>query len=277
MKLGKRPATYDSRDIRYADVRPKGTSLPTIPPPGGGYGMDFGAAGWLMLGNGPCDDGSIESSWAAYQGAGDCAWAGPAHETMEAAKNAGRPVPSFTCLSILEQYSAYSGYNLQTGAGDNGSNVRDVLNWRQTKGLTDTAGNAYKIGTYVALEPGNTQQLWEALWLFEAVGIGINFPNSAMDQFNAGQIWSVVAGAKIDGGHYIPLVGHPIENIWTCVTWGKRQTMTPQFLTTYCDEAWAYIDPERYNAVTGETPQDFTNADLGQYITAVSSQIKNPA
>jgi hypothetical protein len=173
---------------------------------------------------------------------------------------------------VLEQYSAYSGYNLETGAKDNGSNVRDVLKWRQKKGLLDKAGTAHKIGTFVALEPGNTDQLWEALWLFENVGIGINFPNSAMDQFNAGKTWSVVPGAKVDGGHYIPLVGHPVTNAWTCVTWGKRQTMTAQFLTTYCDEAWAYIDPERYNAVTGETLQAFTSADLDKYITLLAAQ-----
>jgi hypothetical protein len=273
LKLGKQPATYDSRDITYADVRPSSLSLPTAPPPSGGYGQDF--SDWLMLGNGPCDDGSVNSAWAAYQGAGDCAWAGPAHEEMEASKNSDRPVPGFTCLNVLEQYSAYSGYNLHSGANDNGSNVRDVLKWRQKKGIVDKAGTAFKIGTFVALEPGNTDQLWEALWLFEAVGIGINFPNSAMDQFNAGKTWSVVPGATIDGGHYIPLVGHPIENVWTCVTWAKRQTMTAQFLTTYCDEAWAYIDPERYNRVTGETLQNFTNADLQQYISKVGQQLKS--
>lgn len=271
MKLGKKPATYDSRDIRYADVRPTGLTLPKAPAPGGGYGRDF--TDWLMLGNGPCDDGSVESAWAAYQGAGDCAWAGPAHEEMEACKNAGRPIPAFTCLNILQQYAAYSGYNLQTGANDAGSSVRDVLNWRQKKGLVDSAGAPHKIGTYVALEPGNTDQLWEALWLFESVGIGIHFPNSAMDQFNTGQMWSVVAGATLEGGHYIPLVGHPIESVWTCVTWGKRQTMTAQFLSTYCDEAWAYVDPERYSAVTGKTLQSFTDADLEQYVTQLSQQI----
>jgi hypothetical protein len=270
MKLGKQAATYDSRDIRWTDVRASAPSLPPAPPPSGGYGGDF--SDWLMLGNGPCDDGSIPKADAAFEGAGDCAWAGPAHEEMEAAKNAGRPVPPFTCLNVLEQYSAYSGYNLKTGASDTGSNVRDVLKWRQKKGLLDTAGTAHKIGTFVALEPGNTQQLWEALWLFENVGIGINFPNSAMDQFNAGQMWSVVPGAKIDGGHYIPLVGHPLPNVWTCVTWGKRQPMTAQFLTTYCDEAWAYIDPERYNAVTGDTLQDFTAPELQKYITMVAQQ-----
>jgi hypothetical protein len=264
--LGKRAATYDSRDLRYADVR-AGVSLPPAPPPGGGYGMDFGAAGWLMLGNGP--DATV---FGGFNGCGDCAWAGPAHEVMESCKNAGRPVPAFSGKTVVDQYSAYSGYDPQTGANDNGSNVRDVLNWRQTKGLLDDAGTAHKIGAYVALEPGNLDQFWEALWLFDAVGIGIKFPNSAMDQTNAGQMWSVVPGAQIDGGHYIPLVGHPTAGVWTCVTWGQRQTMTTQFLSTYCDEAWAWIDPERYSQATGETPQGFRDADLEKYLTAVAQQ-----
>lgn len=266
LQLGKQPASYDSRDLRYADVRTT-LSLPPIPPPGGGYGMDFGADGWLMLGNGPDD-----SVFSGFQGCGDCAWAGPAHEVMESCKNAGRAVPQFSGKTVVDQYAQYSGYDPQTGAGDNGSNVREVLAWRQKTGLLDDSGTAHKIGTYVALEPGNLDQLWEALYLFDVVGIGINFPVSAMDQINAGQIWSVVPGAKIDGGHYIPIVGHPSPGIWTCVTWGQRQPMTTQFLTTYCDEAWAWLDPERYSQATGETPQGFTAEQMQQYMTVVSQQ-----
>lgn len=268
--LGKHPATYDARDIRYSDVRVGQPALPSAPAPHGGYGMDFtGQDGWLMLGNGPCDDSSLDPNWAAFNGAGDCAWAGPAHETMEACKNAGRPVPQFTCRNILQQYSDYCGYQLTTGATDTGSNVREVLTWRQTKGLLDASGVAHKIGTYVSIEPGNFADLWEALWLFECVGIGIEFPASAMDQFNAGKTWSVVSGSHIDGGHYVPLVGHPSANVWTCVTWGRRQTITPQFLTKYCDEVWAYIDPLRYSQVTGLTLEKYADADLERYLTLV--------
>jgi hypothetical protein len=231
LKLGKRPATYDHRDLRFSDVR-SGVSLPHIPKPGGGYGMDFGATGWLMLGNGPCDDGSVtDQSSYAYQGAGDCAWAGPGHETMEFDKNAGRPVAKFTCKNILDQYAQYLGLN-----------------------------DASELD-------------WDALWLFDAVGIGINFPGSAMDQFNQGKPWSVVPGAQIEGGHYIPLVGHPTNDVWTCVTWGQRQTLTQQFLTTYCEEAWAYITPERYNAVTGKSPQGWRDVDLQEYITLVGQKV----
>jgi hypothetical protein len=271
--LGKLPATYSPLDLRFADFRPKGLKVPTAPKPSGGYGLDFGASDWGMLGNGPCDDGTINPAWAAFEGGGDCAWAGPGHEEKELAKNAGRPIPKFTCLNILNQYSAYSGYNLQTGANDNGSSVRDVLNWRQGKGLLDVNNTPHKIGPFVSLEPGNVQDLWEALWLFDNVGIGVNFPNSAMNQTNAGQMWSVVPGATIEGGHYVPLVGHPSNNVWTCITWGARQTMTPNWLVTYCDEAWAYIDPQRYSAVTGKSPQGFTNADLEEYIGLVAQQV----
>lgn len=87
-----------------------------------------------------------------------------------------------------------------------------------------------------------------------------------MDQFNANQMWGVVNGAQIEGGHYVPILGHPEPHVWTAVTWGKRQTITPNFLNTYMDEAWAYITAERYNAVTGESPQGYKDADLEKFI-----------
>lgn len=277
LKTGKKPATYSSRDLKFSDIPASAltTTLPHIPNPGGGYGTDLPY--WGMAGNGPVDsnDNSLPPSWsAAAQGAGDCTCAGPDHETMESAFNARRPAPVFNAKTAIGTYIVITGiegaaYDPVSGANDNGCDVRDVLNYRQKTGIADANGNLYKIGAYVSVEPGNLLALWQALYLFEAVGIGINFPNSAMDQTNAGQMWSVVPGATIEGGHYIPLVGHPTNNVWTCITWGKRQTMTPQFISQYCDEAWAYLDAERYNAVTGETLQNFRDADLERYLSLV--------
>jgi hypothetical protein len=263
LQLGKRDATYDSRDIRFADIRPKSVTVLPSEPISWGRGKDF--ANWLMLGNGPDD-----TVFTGFQGCGDCVWAGSAHEEMQAGHDANRIVPTFDGKTVVDQYSAYSGYNPQTGANDNGSNVRDVLNWRQTKGLYDDTGKIYKIGTYISLEPGNWQQLREASWLFESVGIGIQFPTSAMDQFNNGQVWSVVAGSSIDGGHYVPVVGH-WPGYWTVITWGKRQVATWQFIAKYCDEAWCYLDSERYNQVTGDTYNGYSSADLEKYITLVNT------
>ena len=275
LKTGKLPATYDSRDLKYSDIR-LGMALPNAPTPRGGYGSDFKY--WGMAGNGPVDvyDISLPAGWSsARQGAGDCTIAGAAHEIMESQKNSGRAVSTFsakTCLTayeILTQQANGQAYDPVTGTGDTGLNVRDVLNYRQKTGLKDDSGNVHKVGVYVSLEPGNLHQLWEALWLFETVGLGINFPGSAMDQFNAGHAWSVVPGAQVEGGHYIPLVGHPSVDTWTVVTWGKRQTATPGFLTKYVEEAWAYITAERYSQVTGKTLEGWRDADLEAFITAV--------
>jgi hypothetical protein len=272
-KPGKQAPTYDHRDLRFGDFLPI-SGLPNFPSPSGGYGYVFPVdGGWKMLGNGPCDDGSINSTWAAFGGAGDCFWAGSAHEEMEMAHNAGRPIPQFTCLNILEQYAAYCNYNLQTGANDQGTMVRDGLQWRATKGLLDVNGNAYKIGAYYSLEVGNHQQLWEALYLGENIGIGIQFPESAMTQFNNRKPWSVVAGTQIEGGHYVPLVGHPSQGMWTAITWGSRQMVTDAFLTTYLDEAWGYISPDRYNRVTGETLQHYKDADLEKYFALLFKSV----
>jgi len=273
-KLGKRPFVPDPRDLKYADVRPK--ALPPIPAPHGGFGGAFpaGGMGWRMLGNGPCDDGSVPPSWYAAQGAGDCAWAAPGHEEMEAAINAKRPVPVFTSLNILNQYAQYlglSGAEALNENNDDGSNIRDVLKWRQKTGLLDAAGTAHKIGTYISVDATDQQELWEGLWLFECVDIGINFPESAMTQFDNGEPWSVISGSALIGGHCIPLVGHPVEDTWTCVTWAKRQVMTANFLATYCDEAWAYIDPARYNAITGLTLEGYDAAELTAYLPLLAA------
>ena len=274
--LGKKAPTYRPGVVRFSELRSAipGQGLPTIPKPHGGYGTDFGYTGWKMLGNGPEDDGSIPQNYAASQGAGDCVFAGLGHGVMETNKNAGRPVPTISGMTAINHYATVTGYDPVSGNGDNGTDVQTALEWMQTTGYGDDTGKVHKIGQYVSLEPGNLTDLWDALWLFEEVGIGIQFPESAMNQFNnRNQIWSVVPGTQIDGGHYVPLFGHPSNNVWTCVTWGDRQTMTPQFLTTYCDEAYAWIDPERYNAVTGETVENFKDADLEKYITLVSASI----
>lgn len=280
LKTGKRPATYDSRDFRYADVRPADLQLPSIPA-SFGHGTDFGKDGWGMLGNGPCDDGSItDQSSYAFQGAGDCAWAGPGHETMQMTHEAGSAVPKFTCLNILNQYAQYLGLKDATElteSNDQGSDVRSVLQHRATTGLLDVDGNTHKIGAYVSLELGNWEHLREATYLFESVGIGIEFPDSAMDQFNNGQVWSVVNGSQIDGGHYIPIVGHPGGGLWTVITWGRRQVATWNFINKYADEMWAYISLERYNSVTGETAEGYKDVDLQKYLTAVASSQTQPA
>ena len=89
-----------------------------------------------------------------------------------------------------------------------------------------------------------------------------------MDQFNAGQPWDVVPGAKIEGGHYVPVVGtvHEVDQ-GTCVTWGKHQAFTKAFYEQYNDEAWAYITQEELH--NGAGLHGFDVAKLNTYLSQV--------
>ena len=116
-------------------------------------------------------------------------------------------------------------------------------------------------GEYLALAPGNPDQLAFAIYLFGAIGIGIKFPNTAMDQFNAGKPWDVANNAKIEGGHYIPGVGRDAKGNFVVVTWGKIQLMTPRFYKKYCDEVVAYVSDEALLA-GGKTLDGFNLAEL---------------
>ena len=252
LPLGKRPATEDRRDLLFGTYV-REAALPT-PPAQFGHETLFPPKGWGMLGN---------DEW------GDCAWAGPAHETMLLSTEGGDPA-SFTTAGVLADYAAGTGFDPNAGPPggnptDKGSDVRQVLRYRVKTGVVDAAGKRHRIGAYVRLRRGNLTQLYQALFLFQVVGIGIRFPSSAMDQFHAGEPWDVVPGATIEGGHYIPCVAR--RAVIEVVTWGALQGMTEAFFTQYCDEAWAYISTE--DLQNGVDPEGFDLTQLRADLAAL--------
>jgi hypothetical protein len=247
MKLGKLPATRDDRDLLFATYKAGGLKEAPV-----GFGhLKLVENPWGMLGNDTI---------------GDCACAGPAHETMLLNAAAGRQV-AFTDENVIKAYSAISGYVPGEPDTDVGCNVRDVLRYRVSTGFTDSTGMVHKIGAYVALKAGNWIELLEALDVFECVGIGIQVPSYAEEQFGEGKPWSVEPGGRIVGGHYIPVVSRPRESEVDVITWGAVQGMTKAFYNTFCDEAWAYVSAEDIGD-SGKTLEGFDlaqlNADLKQ-------------
>lgn len=254
LRLGKAPASEDRRDllfVNYVDV----AQLPATPAEFGHEKL-FPEKGWGMLGN---------DEW------GDCAWAGPAHETMMLSTEGGHPA-AFTTAGVLSDYAAGTGFDAGAGAPghnptDKGSDVRKVLAYRRKTGIVDATGSRHKIGAFVKLEPKNLTHVYQALYLFQTVGIGIEFPGSAMQQFNEGKPWSVVAGAQIEGGHYVCCVAkrHNVE----IVTWGALQQMTVEFFETYCDEAWVYLSTEDLEKETD--PEGFKLSQLKEDLKKLSA------
>jgi hypothetical protein len=224
-KLGKKPYVPSDKDFKLSTVQ---VSLPPVPKQPFGYGRTY--ADWGMLGN---DD---------Y---GDCVWAGADHETMLWTHLAGGHT-DFVPANALSDYSTCTGFNINDPNTDQGTDVRTAMGYRRNTGIVDSNGVRHKIDAYVSIDPKNWDLLLTCVWTFGVVGMGFEFPDSAMQQFDNGEIWDVVPGTPDPNeGHYVPVVGSPdTANECTCITWGKRQVLTKAFYEQYNDESWVPLTKE---------------------------------
>jgi len=251
LKLGKLPAAPKPTDFKFSQFA-AAISLPNVP---SRFGHGQAYSDWKMLGN------------DQY---GDCVWAGAAHEHMLFNKVIQHQDVAFDDQSVLGDYSAVTGFDPNNPSTDQGTNVHDALDYRRKTGIADASGTRHQIGAYVALDPKNWDHLEQAAYIFGAVGIGFEFPRSAMDQFNNGEPWDVVPGSPIEGGHYVPVVGTvDSPNQATAITWGKRQPFTRAFYEQYNDESWVYITPEELHDGAGFHGFDMTK--LNQFLSQLSN------
>lgn len=245
-KLGKKPAVPGKVKFRLSKYLDKSV-VPAIPP---AFGHQSAVADWGMLANDQF---------------GDCYEAGSLHETMLWCAEGGKPV-NITDQTAIETYSAITGFDPsqtdpETGENptDEGTDPAEGAEFRRTIGITDADGNVHRIGAYLALDQGSVSQLGAAMFLFSAVGIGLQLPDTAQDQFQAGQAWEPVPGSAIEGGHYVSGVARDNDGNLAVVTWGKLQWMTPAFYQRYNDETLVYLSEEFLTS--GHSPEGF---DLGQ-------------
>jgi hypothetical protein len=229
MKLGKLAPKFNPKTLlfkKYLKSLPEPTSQ--------SWTYKVPSNGWSMFGN---DE---------Y---GDCTCASPAHMIMEGSALTGRiHVP--TLGEVLAMYEAICpGFDPVTDANDNGAAITDALNYMQTTGL-----GSHKILGWVGIDYSNIDEVKQAIYCFGHVTLGVQLPASAMDQFSAGQPWTVVnPDGGIVGGHCIPLFGYD-PDITTCVTWAKAQAMTWEWFAQYCDEAYAAVTQDWVDGVTGNAP-----------------------
>jgi hypothetical protein len=147
----------------------------------------------------------------------------------------------FTTDTAINLYSDITGYNPNNPNTDQGTVIRDALEYVRTKGVTDATGKVWKCLAYLLLS--SWDEMVDALLYFGSVIIGLQLPESALTQFEAGQPWTVVASSPIAGGHCIVLVSLNPSYL-KGVTWDELQSMVKAFYDTYCDEAWAILWPE---------------------------------
>lgn len=225
---GKKPAQPARPHLKLAAGIP--APLP-LPPASVMYDQ---VADWGMDGNGD---------------AGDCVEAYIAHAVEQITSYVSGTEQVVPDAAALAFYSALTGYDpSQTDADgnnptDQGTNMQDALTyWRKTGVF-----NGHKIAAFAAVNLTDWNEIENAVDLFGHVSIGFNFPDSAMDQFNAGEPWTVVPGSPYDGGHCVMVIGYDADWIYV-VTWGAVQKMDRKFWAANVDEAWVPITQETINA-----------------------------
>lgn len=220
---------------------------------------------------------------------GDCVWAMIGH-TIEAATAYGQgETVKVSEDELLKAYSAVTGFDPDAGEPganptDQGTVIQDALSyWRKT----GIAG--HKILAFAQVNHRDLDEVDTALWMFGHLQLGISFPASAMEQFNAGEPWDVVDDdGGNEGGHAIGgglarrgpavqlprrpvLTGRNARGNYEVITWGKVQEMTPAFFRKYVEEAWTVITPEWYDA-QGRNPEGIDESALGEVFTALTGE-----
>lgn len=166
---------------------------------------------------------------------GDCVMAGRAHMTLRFEDFEQVKLINITDKEVENEYFK------ETGGGDDGLVMLDSLNlWRKSGWIA--AGQTYNIYAYAQIDVKNHNELMYSVYLLRGGYVGFDVPQSAIDQFNAGQAWTVVSNdGGIVGGHCVYIKAYNATGP-VCVTWGKAQQMTWAFWDKYFTEAYAVVD-----------------------------------
>lgn len=185
---------------------------------------------------------------------GDCAIAAAVHQIQSWSANTGSAV-LVNDATTLQVYEAVSGYDPRNAATDQGCVLKDVYAYWKDVGI---GGN--NISAAVSVDPSQQDRIKWAVTIFGGVCLGINLPQSAIDQSDIGKPWTVVPRSKIAGGHAVECYGYDRDGLLG-TSWGEYVRITWPFVAEYTEEAWCFIDPYWFDA-TGINPVGLNFASL---------------
>lgn len=166
---------------------------------------------------------------------GDCTFAGIVHARMANAN----------VLEISEQFpddteveQAYLNY---TNGKDVGAVEADLLNYWKNNEIFGK-----KISAFAPTDHADQDELRSVIASYGLIYVGVQMPGVAQQQFINNQPWALThtpADNQIEGGHCVVIVGYD-KDYAQCITWGKVQQVTWEWLSSYMQESWAIITPE---------------------------------
>ena len=215
MRLGKQPPRIDAKRLKLRNYLP--TRL-VVPP----------SADWTQR----------VTIWGSMlnNDLGDCVFAGGGHaiQTWTAAQGLVRTPPD---EQIQSYYEGWAGYKPGDPSTDQGYVEVDFLNnWR-----TFEYCGAILDG-YADADWNNLDHIKLSIALFGGVYIGVQLPESAMEQFQNGEPFTLSGDRHVVGGHALWIPGYDADWLYP-VTWGRKQRMSWDCLAAWCDEAHTLRSP----------------------------------
>src|ERR1700739_957003 len=244
--LGKKPAKLDPRTLKLRKYLP--ITLPTLP----------SYVNWTK---------GFQINWDVFLNdqLGCCTISACGHAIQTWSLNQGRMI-TVPESAILAGYEQACGYDPADPSTDQGGVEIDVLNFFRKTGI-----GGHTILAYADPDPGNIAHIKQAIYFFGGVYIGFSVPQSALDQFDAGQPWTPVQNdGGIVGGHAVFVQGYYDDGL-VLDTWGKSQMMSWAFWSDprYVDESHALLSADWFNA-RGFDPSGLDLATLQADLTAVT-------
>lgn len=199
---------------------------------------------------------------------GDCTCAGCAN-IVQGITTYGLGTEYVVPDADVEAEYEQSGFNPNAGPPgenptDNGWTCADSLAYLKAHGL-----GGHKIAAYGQAGYTDHAKVQLVIYEFGYGSTGVNLPQSAMDQFNAGPgesgmiEWTVSGNSSIIGGHCICPCGYtptgPI--IWT---WNAPVQVSWAWWDTYVGEFWPVVSQEWCNAASQKDPLGVDMAELAQ-------------
>jgi hypothetical protein len=240
LKLGKLPPVIDERTIKLSAIL-KTELLPELP---ASYDIDevLGVSDNFMFNN------------STY---GDCVIAAQAHQTLRFEKfEQGCQIP-ITDKEVVDEYHKQAG-NLP-GWEDRGLILLNAIKKWRKEGWT-VNGKTYTIYAFASVDWKNHDQVKQCIYLLGGVNFGMAVFQTDIDQFNAGEPWTITPyNSSLRGGHgvYAPAYKYRLnpcdhcatgwtEDYISCVTWGRRQNMSWEFWDARVDEAYGIVDNKNH-------------------------------
>jgi len=243
LKLGRKPALFTSQSMKLAFRIEQSLNIIGPAPM---VSADFTSAVTDLVG----------TNWGMMLNdqLGCCTCSDSGHTLMLRTANTGTwHYPSDA--DIMTMYRACSGYDPSVPASDQGCDENVVCQYMMDTGL---AGHK-SVGTAPIvtgrMDSAALERIRWGVQLFGAVRLGVNLPDNAEQQFDAGVPWTVVGTPEIDGGHDVPVVKYDGAYFYV-VTWGKLQKVSRDWLLQYVEEAHVEMYPD-FLMSTGLTPAKF--------------------